>query len=313
MERLDDLDIQILADWGSPSFPQWNVRRSYAELATKLGVNQETVRLRVKRARDRGYMPTWRIRFNPRLIGHRPAGVDLSVAPGVTKSRAIAQLRLVPGVVLLVDFRDEGILVILWYEDDEGLAQTCRLIGSICGTTPRAVWKSRVPEPSAKLRPMDWRILQEMRDDARMPLKKVAAALGLNVRMVQRRLFSMAAGRAIMLEGTPNVAKIGGLVCDFLVSTPDPRRKQAGDAEVPHIIRRLGMTDTSSETHSLIGVACENFTEVDEVYAKLKQAYGTDNVRLGIVREFVPVGEWLAGEIRKLARQSIPRHPEASR
>lgn len=307
---MDDLDIQILADLGSPSLPQWNVRRSYAELAKRLGVNQETVRLRVKRARDRGYMPTWRIRFNPRLIGYRPAGADLSVAHGIAKATAISRLRLVPGVVLIVDFRDEGVLVVFWYEEDEGLDRTCRSMGSICGAPPRAVWKSRVPEPTRRLRPMDWRILEVMKDDARMPLKHVAASLGFTVRTVQRRLSSMAAGRAIMLEGTPKVARMGGLVCDFRISVTDRRRKQAADAEVPHVLRRIGMIDTSPENHSLIGVACANFTEVDAVHAKLRELYATDNIRLGVVRDFFPVGEWLAGEIRTRARPAAPRRSD---
>ncbi len=311
MELLDDLDIQILADLGSPSLAQWNVRKPYAELAKHLGVSQETVRLRVKRAREQGYLPAWRIRFNPRLIGYRPAGADLTVARGIAKATAISQLRLVPGVVLIVDFRDEGMLVVFWYEDDEGLDRTCGRIGSICGAPPRAVWRSGVLEPSVRLRSMDWRILEVMKDDARMPLRHVAASLGFTVRTVQRRLNSMAEGRAIMLEGTPRVSRMAGLVCDFLVSPTDRRRKQAADAEVARVVRRIGMIDTSPENHSLLGVACGNFTEVDEVYAKLQELYGTERIRVGIVREFFPVGEWLAGEIRSRAGSAVPRRSVA--
>ena len=298
MPELDDLDIQILADLGSPSSPQWNVRESYANLARRLGVDEETVRLRVKRARDRGYMPAWRIKINPHLIGCRSAGFDLIAPSGPTKTEAIARLRDFDGVVLIVDFRDGGLEVLLWYREDEALARFHRLATRVCGAAPRAVWKSTVEAPDVKLRSSDWRILDVMKDDARMDLRAVATRLGTTVRTVQRRLKAMTAGRAIMLEGTPDVSRIGGVVCDFLVECSDEGRKRQADIQVPYEIRRIGASDTSPPNHSVFGVACENPTHADSVLSKLRELYQVETIRMGIVREFVPVPEWLAEEIK---------------
>lgn len=309
MDELDELDVQILADLGSPSAPQWNVRTSFADLARRLGVDEETVRLRVKRARERGYMPPWRIRVNPHLLGHRPAGIDLEVGSAIPKSRAVAQLRLVEGVVLIVDYRGSGLMVLLWYPTEEALDRSRRLVESICGAPSRAVWKGVLPEPGLQLRPVDWRILNVMKDDARMDLKEVAAALGVTLRTVQRRLRAMTEGRAIMLEGTPDVPKVGGVICDYLVHCPDPDAKRAADGLVPFTLQRIGATDTSPEDYSIIGVSCANPAQADEAHAKLKALYAVDQVRMGIVREFVPVTEWLAEQIRARARRTSPTGP----
>ena len=302
MVELDDLDIQILADLGSPTAPQWNVRESYANLARRLGVDEETVRLRVKRARERGYMPAWRIKINPHVIGRRSAGFDLIAPAGSTKAEAIARLRGFDGVVLIIDFRDGGLAVILWYREEEALERFRRLTIRVCGGAPRAVWRSTIAKPDVTLRTSDWRILDVMKDDARMDLRDVATTLATTVRTVQRRLKAMTAGRAIMLEGTPDVSKVGGLICDFLVESPEEGRKRRADNQVPYEIRRIGASDTSPPHHSVFGVACENPFQADAVLSKLMELYQVETVRMGIVREFVPVSGWLADEIQARSR-----------
>ena len=301
MEQLDDLDIQILADLGNPHSRQWNVRESYASLAKRLGVDEETVRLRVKHARESGLMPSWRIVVNPRLVGHGAAGVDLEVADGIPKSKVIAQLKLIPGMMLIVDFRERRLVAILWYEDDDGLRRTTELLGSLCGSPVGAVWLSLYEEPELKMRRIDWRILGAMKDDARMDLGEVAGSLGVSVRTVQRRLRVMTSGKAIHLAGTPNVERASGLICDFLVSSPDVLTKRAADAAVRSEIKRIGASDTTPDHYSEFGLSCENLTQADEVLSRLKSLYRVDSVRMGIVREFLWTPDWLTALIRRMA------------
>lgn len=298
MAELDELDIQILGDLGSPASPQWNVRESYADLARRLGVDEETVRLRVIRARERGYMPTWRIKVNPHLLGRTPAGFDLAAPSGPARGDAIARLERLDGVVLLVDFRDEGLLALVWCRDPGELGRLRALLTEICQRAPRTVWTSRVDQPTVRLGSRDWRILEVMRDDARMDLRDVAASLETTVRTVQRRLKAMTEGRAIMLEGTPDVTKVGGVICDYLVECPEESSKRRADAQVPYEVRKIGLSDTSPPNHSVFGVACENLAQADEVLGKLKVLYGVETVRMGVVRRFIPVDAWLAREIR---------------
>jgi hypothetical protein len=41
MHHPDELDVRILKDFGSPSWPQWNVRESYEKVADRIGVDEE--------------------------------------------------------------------------------------------------------------------------------------------------------------------------------------------------------------------------------------------------------------------------------
>jgi DNA-binding Lrp family transcriptional regulator len=308
MQDLDELDIRLLADLGSPFSRQWNVRRSYADLAKQLDSDEETIRLRLNRARERGYMPRWRIRFNPGLIGHHPAGIDLTVGRNRSKARAISQLRRVAGVVLVVESLGNDLFIEHWYSSDPDLDQTRRRVSSIAGAPLRDVWKGYVDQPSIELRLIDWRILGVMHMDARADLTAVAASLGVTVRTVHRRIRAMIEGKAIMLDGTPDVSKLKGLVCDFLIHSSDARTKRAADAELQHQVSRIGMADTSPEDYSIIGVACRNLAEADQIHATLKRLYRVNTVRMEIVRKFIPVTVWLSGQIRTRSSPSSPYH-----
>ena len=63
----------------SPGSFRWDIRESYASIAAKIGVDEETVRRRVNRARQSGFLKGWQLLLNPHLIGLESAGAQLEV------------------------------------------------------------------------------------------------------------------------------------------------------------------------------------------------------------------------------------------
>ena len=92
MHHPDDLDIRIMKELGSPASPQWNVRESYANIGKKLGVDEETVRKRIKRAKELGSLSPWLMKVNPRLIGCQAAGMDVEVEDEDGKAEALLKI-----------------------------------------------------------------------------------------------------------------------------------------------------------------------------------------------------------------------------
>ena len=299
MLHLDDLDVRIIKELGSPSSPQWNVRESYSNISRKLGVDEETVRMRVKRAKERGFLPAWRMMVNPRLIGCEAAGLDLEVDDEERKAGVVSQITLVDGVTNLADFRGRGLSATLYYENDESLGRKVRLIEAICGGERSAMWKSFFPRPEVRMRRVDWMIVGALREDARKDLEGVSKALGVSTRTVQRRLTAMKEGKAVYLSGAPNPDAVGGLMCNFLVFCPDPRKKRAADRTVYSMFRRIGGSDTSPEQYSTFGMSCENLAQADDVLSRLRSIDGVGSVRMRIMKRLIVVQDWLKDEIEK--------------
>jgi DNA-binding Lrp family transcriptional regulator len=300
MLSLDDLDVRILKEFGSPSSPQWNVRESYAKVADRIGVDEETIRKRVIRMKEAGSLPKWLMKPNPYLLGRQGAGVDLEVPQEDKKSEAIAKIKSVEGVVTILDFLGKGISVVIYFEDDAALDRMADEIGSICGSKPVVV-KQAFSRPEVAMKRVDWEIIDVMADDARMDLQDVADRTKATVRTIQRRLAKMIEGKAVYLSGRPIYGKMTGLSCNFLVFCPETTKKQTMDREVLSKVKRLERSDTASKEYSMFTINCENPKEADESLAWLKGFDGVEWVRIGIIKEAIHVQDWLKKEIRKRA------------
>ena len=298
MLPLDDLDVRILREVNCPDCPQWNVRESFTAIGRRVGVDEETVRLRVLRLRDRGVLPALRISINPRLLGLEEMGLDLEVAGTAAKTAVLSLLRSLPGITQVADFQGPGALAVLWHDDVDAVTWLRKQIDPVGAWTLRASWTTPFPDPTIKMRSVDWRILASMRDDARKDLRTVASTARTTVRTVHRRLSAMTEGKAAFVVGMPDPSRVVGLLCNYLVHCPDSAGKRAADSVVLREFTRIGTFDTGPEEYSIFGMVCENLSRAEETLAQLRSLYGVVTVRLGIVREIFSVDDWLDSRLR---------------
>ncbi len=302
MLHLDELDVRILREFNCPDSPEWKLRVSFATIARRLKVDEETIRLRVVRLRDSGVIPTWGIAINPRLLGCEEYGLDLEIENESDKPAMVSCLRSLPGITQLADFQGPGMLAILWHDRPDVLRWLKEQLDPIGAWSLRANWTTSFPEPSVRMRTLDWRILASMKDDSRRDLRAVAAELRTTVRTVQRRLSALTNGKAAFVVGVPNVDRAAGLMCNYLVRCTDLDRKRAADRTALESIPRVGTYDTGPEQISMFGVSCENLSQAEEVLAQLRSLFGVETVRMGIVRRIFSVDDWLNSRLRRFER-----------
>jgi DNA-binding Lrp family transcriptional regulator len=300
MLNLDDLDFRIIKELGGSFPPLWNVRESYSKVSRKLGVDEETVRLRVNRAKECGFLPVWQMMANPLLFNYHEANLNLEVREEQHKADAISKIKLVDGVLNIVDFRGKDLAVHLYYSDnDDALAAKVSQIESICGSPKLVLWERKFPTPNIQMKQLDWRIIEAMHEDAWRDLDEVAKSLGVSSRTVQRRLSAMIEGRAVYLLRPPNADVVSGLMCNFLVFFSNVDKKRAADYVIHSTFARIGASDTSPELFSMVGISCENFAEADKVMERMKANEGVTSVRMRIMKEVIIVQDWLKSEIDK--------------
>lgn len=297
MLNLDDLDMKIIKELGGSRPPLWNLRESYSNISRKLGVDEETVRLRINRAREHGFIPAWRLMLNPLLIGCKEAHLDVEVLDEGRKQEAIAKIKDVEGVYYIDDFRGKELAIGMYHESEVALAKRVEFIESICGSKKLEQWSSPFLKPDVQMKQLDWKIVDAMHEDAWRDIEEVAKALSVSSRSVQRRLSAMKEGKAIYLARPPDVSVVGGLMCNFLVFCPDPEKKRAADYQIHSRFSRIGASDTTPDKFSIIGMSCENFSEADKVLEKLRAIDGVESVRMRVVKEIVVLQDWLRKQV----------------
>lgn len=299
MHRLDDLDVRIFKELGSPSSLQWNVRESYSNIAKRIGVDEETVRRRLKRAEDRGTLPSWRMMINPHLIGCEAASMDLKVKDEEEKERAIAEIRRVDGVIKILDFRGQGLQVTLYHQNSDALKRKTELIRSICNSPEPIVWELDFPLSNMRMTNTDWKIVQNMLEDARKSLEDVSKSIDLSARTVERRLTLMKERFVTYLQGIPNFKVFAGLSCVFLVCSAEQKKKKIVDRNILSKVHRTELANTSSKKYSTFVMVFDNLSEADEVTEWIRSLDGVESVRMGIMRELIVVQDWLRDEMSK--------------
>jgi DNA-binding Lrp family transcriptional regulator len=302
MHRLDDLDVKILKELGSPSSPQWNVRETYSSIARKVGVDEETVRRRLKRAEKLGSMPGWRMMLNPRLIGYEAASLDFEVNSDdeQKKDKTIAEIERINGVIKILDFRGRGLQITLYYQNDDDLKSKIGLIKS-SSDSPKdpTVWKLGFPRTDIRMTTTDWRILDAILEDPRKSLEVVSKVLGLSVRTIERRMTAITESRAVYLQGIPNFRAHTGLSCVFLVFCPEEQHKKAVDEMILSKLRRIDLSNTSSKQYSTFVMVYDNLSEADEATKWMKSLDGVKSVKMGIMNELFVIQDWLRSEINQ--------------
>jgi len=288
----DDLDIRLMREFASPASYRWDVTESLSSMARKLGVDEETVRRRLKRAQLNGLLGGFHLIPNPHLLGCDAAEVDLEVARE-DKDDAISQLKLVDGVLLVVDFHGKALRVMIYYQTEEESARKIRLVSAICRSVNEVHWKDPFPPCGLEMRDTDWRILKSLRRDARKSLPQVAKEVGVSVRTVRRRLALMTEANAFFLLPLPSFEKLASVLCNFRVYCPDERQKKAVDEQIKSRLKRIVFSKTTAKEYSVFSVLCDNLAEAEVARRRIEGLRGVEDVKSGFSKELVVVDGWL--------------------
>jgi len=302
LQKLDDLEIGIMKELASPRSFRWDIRESFASIAERLGVDEETVRRRVKRARESGFLKNWKLLLNPHLIGLESAGFQLEVDDEERKAEMISMIKDMDGVVILINFHGRALRVILYYRDEDDLEEKVRAVGVVCGSGPLLRWGGGFPASKLKMKKTDWEIVRGFRRDARRSPSEVADEIRVSSRTVKRRLTVMTENNSVFMLPEINYDKSLGVACNYTLVCPDERKKSQVDKLITGKLDRLAFTLTDVKGFSIFAMICLNLSEGEEIHRWIKGLDGVRDVRVDIMRENILVDKWLDEMIERQLR-----------
>jgi DNA-binding Lrp family transcriptional regulator len=292
-----------------PGSYRWNVTEPFSSIARKLGVDEETVRRRLRQARQGGILAGFELIPNPHLLGLEAAQIDVDVAREAAKDGVISQLKLVDGVILIVNFHGKGLRAMVYYGSEDELSRKTQLISSICGSKDEVQWKDPFPPCSLRMRDTDWRIFRTLRREARKSPREVAKELRISDRTVRRRLNSMKEGNAFFIIPVPRFDKLASVLCNFRVQCTDQQQKRIVDERVEAKVERIVFSKTTAREFSVFSVLCNNLTEADKIKRRIEEVEGVRDVKSAFSKELILVDDWLYEIIDSRLRR---QHDEVS-
>ena len=282
---------------------QWDIRESYGSIAKRVGVDEETVRKRIKRMELEGSILGWRVMLNPSLIGRSYAAIDVAARDIERKPEVISALKAMDGVVAFMDFEEGGLLVFLYSEPGESLAERARQIGEASGGDAPLAEPLGIPPCELKLTGTDWRIIWAIRNEPRKSLSKIAEEAHVSTRTVNRRLTALTEHGAFFLVGFPNLRRSLGISANFLILCREGHSSSAIAEKITSKFRNIVFGGPFSSRLVSYNLAFNNLIEAREALERIRALDGVAKARLGIMKEMVLVPDWLDRQIAE--RQNI--------
>lgn len=297
MRSVEDLQVRIMRELVSPGSFRWDIRESFAMMAEKLRVDEETVRRGINRAQEIGFLRSIHLILNPNLLGFEAAGIQLDIDDPERKPSAISHLGQVEGIVTIINLIGKLLRATYYYPDEQAYTRTAQRIRDVCSSKTFGVWKGEFPPCSLKLHPTDWQIIKALRKNPRRQVSEVAADVRVSTKTVRRRLTTMTQEKAFYLLPELNYDKYPGVASSILVNVPDQGRKNLIDKQIVSRLDRLVFSRTDAKVFSMFTVLCVNMSEADDIYRWIRGLDGIQDARMDFIREIILPGEWLDKEI----------------
>ena len=299
MHQPDELDNRIMREIGSPRIVQWDIRESYASIAKRVGVDEETIRKRIKRMEREGLIMGWRVMINPSLIGRSYVAIDTAVREVGKKADVISRLKRIDGVVAFMDFEGSGMLIFIYSGRGDALGLDARRIAQVCGEEASVVEPLGIPPCELKLSVTDWGIIWSIRNDPRKNHSQIAEDVHVSTRTVNRRLEALTENGAFFLIGVPDLRKSFGVSANFLIQCMEGHSSSSIAEMVASRFDNVVFGGPFSSSLVSYNIVFDNLIKAREAADWIKGVGGVAKVRLGIMEDMVFVADWLDDQIAK--------------
>ena len=312
---MDAKDVRIFCEiaFKGLDYDSFTDRRvSPLAIGRKLGLDEKTVRVRVKKMEDDGFikyyqaMPSLALFQLKNMNTYRFEALNIA-----TKQRVIEHIQELTYIVEAIDYLGQVVSVSITGTSSEeidrvasGLANTFELYKWILGSRI-------IKKPVSVADRLDWQIIQELRYDALSGIKVLSESLSITPRMVEYRIKKLLASEMLLVRAIINSQKQQGLIFYELEMSVDETKRY-------EVIKRLSEIYAEklwSVRTLAAGVLLANFfaftlAEPEEAYVNTLKLEGVRSCSLFIFKETVEPKRpnWMDGLIeQKIASSSKSR------
>ena len=304
---MDALDLKIVRTMGirpyggRPQDPEV-LKPSY--IAKPIGVEPETVKARLARMEESGFIRFYQLYPNFNHLGIEASAYLFNIADDDQKVRAIEKAELIDGLVEIHNFIGSEMCIDVSYQTTRDLGKKLHLLREFTGdVSPICFYERHMPPVDRKLTPLDWRILKSLRYKAKHPIAEIAEEIGVSAKTVRRHYTRMAQEGSFFLTPALDPGKAQGVILYELLfyTTPDSD---------PSIVQRIrDMYDERYIYHYVPASAAlgnfdlvlfaESTGEIEEMRQKGRNIPGVAKVKSLVFRSWAEYTDWIDAAIEE--------------
>jgi DNA-binding Lrp family transcriptional regulator len=275
-----------------------------ARLAKRVGLGVKAVKERIAVMERAGVIAGYDAWPN---LAHFPMGWTTFHfrVPQERRAAFSKALETADGVVGGFEFLGEDVCVDVFHHDDAERARRVRHLTALAGASPWEFYAITSPAVTRALTPLDWRILQALRHDAKRSASDIARSLRVTARTVRDRLDRMVGEGSLWIVPRVDHSRIPGFIPFGLLvyARADAYREatqRARDALAPDALSMWA--PPSAQLGSLGAILRARTTgEMDEIRQRAADVPGIERVVLLVPTAMRGSSAWLDEEIDRRA------------
>ncbi len=301
---MDAKDVRIFCEMAfkNPSVNSIVDRRiSPTEIGRKVGLDEKTVRVRIKRMEEEGFIKYYQALPSLPLVGIGSLGwFRFGTLNLATKRNLVEHLKRAPNVLDAFDYLGNSVSAGLAGPTASDVQKAAD--STISNFELAVLGQGDRPVGRATLTPdrLDWQIIKELRYHAQAGLKDVAKALSITPRMAEYRISKLLEGEAILIRAIIDAKKQHGLVFfEVECSVAEGRQSQITAKLVELYGERLWSVQNLKGGVLLASLFAFSLDETEDEAWKCSKLEGVKSTSLFVLKEMVEPNEpnWIDGLI----------------
>lgn len=288
---MDGLDLGILKillvnNGVPPGIPV--LRKSFRSIAKDLGVDQGTVRTRMRRFQEQRVLRGWYLGVSPGLRGRDLGNAWLRVEEDSDKSRVVNALLTSPDVERVCNYLGPRLSLLFLVEKGIGPGSSLGKLMPMAGPGVTLTREGIIPVPDYELKETDSSIIGSLGQDPWKPYSRVAEEVGISTRTLARRISKLSEAGAIYMLPDIDLKAIQGLIPIELGVEYDSPGSRAGVNRliVSHIGPELVFSDNSGP-FGYFALAVPNLSRMDELARWVSQLEGVQGARVDALQDVI--------------------------
>lgn len=312
MDRIDIGIIREMLDNRMADPARASIKRTRSEIARHMNVDENTIRSRMKKLEQSGFLKAWWMAVNPTLVGEELYQIWLDVNQPSSKEDAIKKISLLHGVVVIKNLIGNSLSVMFYCDGEGAFKKNTALMTAIANSQKLTVVKEPFVRPSITLRTNDLAIIKSLREDPLKSYVQVARELSLSTKTVKRRIETLTDSYAVFLVASPNLRALeGGVMCSLLIfyegDKPDSRRRVEREL-LSQLRNELLYAELDDTQHAYFSFLITNVTRVEEITRWAEKLEGVASCRVDMMQEILTFRETLDEQVDRLLRTSPSPH-----
>lgn len=280
---MDSLDLAILKillvnNGVPPGVPV--LRKSFRSIARDLGVDQGTIRSRIRRFQEKGVLKGWYLGVSPGLTAHNVGHAWLEVDPESEKSSVIESLLSVPEVERVCSYFGPKLSLVLLVPQDTNQDSTMKKLARLAGPTTSFHRAGVVDVPARVLKETDNLIIGSLRKDPWKPYPTVAEEVGVSFRTVARRVARLSEAGAVYLLPIVDLKAVEGIIpMELVIEYASPSTRARVNANVISYLRHELLFSDTTGPFGYFALMVPNLSRMEQVSKWANQQDGVRGAR----------------------------------